>query len=312
MKLTTPAVLVATFACMTLSSPAMAQHESMSATPPAMSETASKAVNAMCPVGKEAIDPSTPTAMYKGKEIGFCCPGCGEKFLAWDEEAKDQFVVMAVAGTEPGSMSGAEKIAVNDKRIGDPYMLTTCPISGGELGGMGDAIVKVYDGREVRFCCAMCLPKFEENQAASFEKIDAQIIASQLPYYPLTTCVVSDEGLNPVCEDDPTEKQIDVVFNNRLVRLCCKGCEKDLKADPDRFLSRIDKAVIAQQRDNYPMDTCLISDEHLEEGEIVEVVAGNRLFRFCCNKCKRKFKKDPTKVMAALDEAWAAQGGFKH
>ena len=195
----------------------------------------------------------------------------------------------------------------SDVRIGDPYMLTTCPISGEALGGMGDAVVKVYDGREVRFCCAMCTGKFEANLSSSFEKIDAQIIASQLPYYPLTTCVISGEEMA-----GSDMESINVVFNNRLVRLCCKGCLKELKADPDLFLSRIDEAVIAHQRDDYPLDTCLLLDEPLEEGEIVEVVAGNRLFKFCCKKCKRNFKKDPTEVMAALDKAWTAQGGVPH
>ncbi|MCB9848416.1 MAG: hypothetical protein H6814_08390 [Phycisphaeraceae bacterium] len=198
------------------------------------------------------------------------------------------------------------------QRVGDPYTLTTCPVSGEELGGMGDAVVKVYDGREVRFCCAMCVPKFEKDEQAYLEKIDQQIIASQLPYYPLTTCVVSDEELLPVCADDPSQKQVDVVVNNRLVRLCCKGCLKDLQADPEKYFKKIDDAVIAQQKDNYPLDTCPVSGEGLKQGEIVYAVMGNRLFKLCCNRCKRGIKKDPTAAIAKLDAAWAAQGGAMH
>ncbi len=33
-----------------------------------------------------------------------------------------------------------------------PYTLDTCPVSGEKLGSMGDPSVKMYDGREVRFC----------------------------------------------------------------------------------------------------------------------------------------------------------------
>ena len=41
----------------------------------------SKPVNALCPVEKEhAVDPTTPTAVYKGKTIGFCCDDCVKKF----------------------------------------------------------------------------------------------------------------------------------------------------------------------------------------------------------------------------------------
>lgn len=301
-------VFLGAITCLTLgAATASAQHEGMMQDKgAARSETADKPVNAMCPVGKEAIDPATPTVTYKGKTIGFCCDGCSEKFLSWADADKDQFVALAMAGKEPGNTSGVAAKPVASRRVGDPYMLTTCPVSGEQLGGeMGDAIVKVYDGREVRFCCKMCISDFEEDQAAGFEKIDQQIIASQLPYYPLTTCVVSGESLT----GDPDMEPVNMVYNNRLVRLCCNGCKEDFMADPKAYLSKIDEAVIAQQSDAYPLKTCPVSGEPLEEGEVVEVVAGNRLFKFCCKKCKRDFKKNPTAVMAALDKAWAEQGG---
>lgn len=38
--------------------------------------------NAVCPILGGKIDPKTPTVDYKGKKIGFCCPGCDEEFLS--------------------------------------------------------------------------------------------------------------------------------------------------------------------------------------------------------------------------------------
>ena len=303
-RIATPALCIAALACMTLgSAAATAQHDGA---PAAKTEVRSVSVNEMCPIGKEAIDPNTETVMYKGQSVGFCCGGCGEKFLAWDEAKKDNFIVLAMAHEEPGNTESS-KPAASTTRVGDPYMLTTCPISGGELGGMGDPIVNLYGGREVRFCCAMCVPKFEADQASYFEKIDAQIIASQMPYYPLTSCVVSDEPF----ESDGSGA-INVVVNNRLVRTCCKSCAKDVAKNPKPFIEKLDAAVIAQQRENYPLDICIVTDEKLEEGEIVDVVYGNRLFRLCCKRCKRTLKKDPTATMVALDKAWAEQGGVQH
>jgi YHS domain-containing protein len=313
------ALLFAVLACTAFAAPpALAQSQKLRSTPEAKIEKASKPakpVNAMCPIGEEPIVSDVPTAMYKGQAIGFCCPSCNAEFMAWDEAAKDKFVALAVAHAEPGQAHAAAQpkdspVAEGGERIGDPYPLTTCPVSGEALGGMGDAIVSVYGGREVRFCCAMCVPRFEADPQAYFEKIDQQIIASQLPYYPLETCVVTDEALLPVCADDPSQKQIDVVVNNRLVRLCCKGCLKELRADPERSFERIDSAIIALQRENYPLDTCLMSGEPLVEGEVVEVVLANRLFRLCCNRCKRGLKKDPTETIAGLDKAWADKGGL--
>ena len=36
------------------------------------------------------------------------------------------------------------------KRMSDPYLLDVCVVSGEKLGSMGEPIVKVYDGREIR------------------------------------------------------------------------------------------------------------------------------------------------------------------
>ena len=52
-----------------------------------------------------------------------------------------------------------------DEMKGDPYPLGTCPVTGEKLGAMGSPIVKVYDGREIRFCCGGCPAKFEADKA---------------------------------------------------------------------------------------------------------------------------------------------------
>ncbi|TVQ64264.1 MAG: hypothetical protein EA379_02170 [Phycisphaerales bacterium] len=52
---------------------------------------AKSAINAMCPIGEEAIDGRT-FLTYKDNRIGFCCPGCDTAFDAWSEADKDAFV----------------------------------------------------------------------------------------------------------------------------------------------------------------------------------------------------------------------------
>jgi hypothetical protein len=54
--------------------------------------------------------------------------------------------------------------------------------------------------------------------------------------YPLTTCVVSDEKLGSM------GKPYIVKIKGREVQLCCDGCEKDLKKNPDKFLKKLDEA----------------------------------------------------------------------
>lgn len=44
-----------------------------------------------------------------------------------------------------------------------PYPLTTCIVTGNALGSMGDEQSLIYEGRELKFCCAPCIEKFKAN-----------------------------------------------------------------------------------------------------------------------------------------------------
>jgi hypothetical protein len=176
---------------------------------------------------------------------------------------------------------------------GDPYTLGTCPISGKALDS--DAVVKTYDGGEVRFCCNGCVSKFEKDQEAQQAKIDAAVIKQQKAHYPLTTCVVGGGEMKE-------GKAVDVVYKNRHVRLCCANCEDALKADPATFLSKIDEAVVEQQSESYPLTTCPVSGEALDSmGGPVNIVVANRLVQVCCKGCTKKVKADPAAMLSKLD-----------
>jgi len=59
-----------------------------------------------------------------------------------------------------------------------PYPLDTCAVSGEKLGEMCEAVTKVYDGREVKFCCDKCVPKFEKDKAKYLKAIDEKAAAA--------------------------------------------------------------------------------------------------------------------------------------
>ena len=54
----------------------------------------------------------------------------------------------------------------------DTYPLTTCVVSGEELGEHGDPVVFNYEGREVRFCCKDCKKDFLKDPAKYLKMID--------------------------------------------------------------------------------------------------------------------------------------------
>lgn len=269
---------------------------------------AAEPVNTACPIGKEAIAESAGTVTHEGHEIGFCCPGCADAFNAWEGTRKDGFITLAMAGKEPGAAGHAkqaeEKKAQPSKKMpeGDVkarimhYPIDTCIVAGGKLGSMGEPINHMHEGRLVRFCCAMCTPTFEANPQKYLDELDEKIIEDQRDDYPLDTCAVSGQPLGSM--GDP----IEYVHNNRLVRLCCAMCEPAIEENPSEHMKKLDKAYADAQRESYPLDTCVVSGAKLGSmGDPIELVAGNRLVRFCCASCVPKFKANPSEFLSKIE-----------
>ena len=111
---------------------------------------------------------------------------------------------------------------------------------------------------------------------------DAAIIAAQLPTYPLTTCLVSGEEL-------AADSTFTFVVDGKMARTCCEMCAGKVKKDAATFIAKIDAAVIAQEKESYPLTTCAVSGEELGSmGDAIDVVTGTRLVRVCCKGCTKK------------------------
>ncbi|MBA3684203.1 MAG: hypothetical protein H0W72_03065 [Planctomycetes bacterium] len=53
-----------------------------------------------------------------------------------------------------------------------PYPFDSCIISGEPLGSMGEAIVEIHEGREVKFCCKGCIKSFKKDPAKHVATLD--------------------------------------------------------------------------------------------------------------------------------------------
>ncbi len=53
-----------------------------------------------------------------------------------------------------------------------PYPLKTCVVTDEKLGGMGDAYVFEYEGREIKLCCKGCLKDFKKDPAKYVKKLE--------------------------------------------------------------------------------------------------------------------------------------------
>jgi hypothetical protein len=53
------------------------------------------------------------------------------------------------------------------------YPLTTCVVSHDSLGGMGETVDAMYEGRLIRFCCKGCVKSFNKNPEKYLKEIDS-------------------------------------------------------------------------------------------------------------------------------------------
>jgi transposase-like protein len=102
----------------------------------------------------ELSDPSmNVNYVYANRLVRFCCPDCVKPFNA-----------------DPAKYLAMVDAAVIEQQK-DAYPLKTCPVSGEELGGVGEPVTKVYGVTMVKFCCNGCVNKFEADYSASMAKV---------------------------------------------------------------------------------------------------------------------------------------------
>lgn len=172
----------------------------------------------ICPVMKEALPEDASSTVVNGRRIFVCCPPCSKKiaadpatYTAVVDKRYTEYVAEAAAHEAVHRRMTAQKI---------------CPVSGEELGSMGEPVlVKTSEGEEVFLCCKGC-----EGKAANanhWASIQDNLRAAQ------AKCPVMDKEL--------PENAKSVLVNGRRVFICCPGCEKKLAGDPTNFLAMVDQ-----------------------------------------------------------------------
>ncbi|MBU1935768.1 hypothetical protein KKG05_00085 [bacterium] len=118
--------------------------------------------------------------------------------------------------------------------------------------------------------------------------------------YPIDYCLVSGEKLGGMGE------AVKYDYNGREIQFCCNGCVSTFEKDPATYVAKLDAAIIAQQKENYPLETCVVTGEKLGSmGEPVDYIYNNQLVRFCCGGCIKTFEKNPDEYLKKLNESSA-------
>jgi len=68
----------------------------------------------------------------------------------------------------------ASPLHADDKKAekAKPYPLKTCITDDEKLGSMGDPVVFVHDGREIKLCCEGCRADFKKDPAKYIKKLE--------------------------------------------------------------------------------------------------------------------------------------------
>lgn len=173
-----------------------------------------------CPVSGQKLgsmgDPVVKE--YDGREVRFCCKGCVEPF------EKDQAKYW----------KKIDAAMVEDQK--DYFPTNMCVVMGVKNDQLGDPIDFVHNNRLFRLCCERCKTAVADSPAEYFKKVDELVVEAQKEGYPLEKCPVSGQKLGSM--RDP----VDIVVANRLIRLCCQGCEAKVREEPLKYLSKLEEA----------------------------------------------------------------------
>ncbi len=166
------------------------------------------ATKALCPIVAEPIDFFTSIDTADGP-VYFCCKGCIKKYKAnpakFAKETAAQRAILAKL----------------------PKIQTTCPVSGKELDPEEPGGTTMHNGEKISFCCPMCIKKFKDDPDSFKAKL-----AASFTYQ--TKCPVMGGEIDPSVHT--------TLSNGKKIYFCCKGCEKKLRADPEKY----NDALVAQ------------------------------------------------------------------
>lgn len=97
---------------------------------------------------------------------------------------------------------------------------------------------------------------------------------------------------------------LSLLFLSPLLRGALSAQETAVKAEP--VPAAAVQLALPAQLHSYPLDTCVASNEPLDEDAVTFTVDG-RTVRTCCAKCQAKVEKEPAPFLAKLDAAIIAR-----
>lgn len=160
------------------------------------------------------------STVVNGQQVFLCCPPCIPKIQADTERS------LKKVNSYYTTFIAKERQAASDKLHASAQAI--CPVTGKELGSMGEP-VKVKVGEEVAFlCCHGCTN--QQIKAEHWKTIQTNLATAQ------KICPVMEQ---PV---DATMKS--TVVKGRKMFVCCPPCIPKIQADPATYVAKLDAQIL--------------------------------------------------------------------
>lgn len=195
---------------------------------------------------------------------------------------------------QTSKLTDADRVQISVQKI--------CPVTGGELGSMGDPI-KVQIGDQIAFlCCQGCVGK--QVTAENWKAIQTNIAAAQ--------------GTCPIMGKPVTADMKSTVVEGQQVFVCCPPCIEKIQADPKAALAQVNASYVSfvkaesqaksDQLHASAQGICPVSGEKLGSmGAPIKVKVGDEVAFLCCKGCLGK-QLDAAHWATAQSNLAAAQG----
>jgi YHS domain-containing protein len=190
--------------------------------------------------------------------VGLLFAGASSTFAA--EHEKHDHSTMAAAAKTTGGPTLVQK---------------TCPVTGKPV--REDLFVE-QDGLKVYFCCPNCPSRFKAAPTKYLPAVYKQIYAQSVQL----KCPVMG---------GPIDGQTFIEYQGRRIDFCCDACPKDFKADPAKFLAKLEQ--VSTRQVHCPVTGKAIDPKLSSEYE-------GKVAYFSSADALARFKAGPAKYAAAL------------
>ncbi len=185
-------------------------------------QTRIAAAQGTCPIMGKPVTADMKSTVVNGQQVFVCCPPCIDKILADPDAALEKINARYAAFVEAERQAHSDQMHMAAQGI--------CPVSGQQLGSMGEPVkVRVGENEVAFLCCQGCVDK--QISAEHWATIQANLAKAQ------GTCPVMGKPVDAGMKS--------TVVNGRKIFVCCPPCIQKINADPVTFVAKLDSQIAA-------------------------------------------------------------------